>query len=168
MSEAARAHRVKLGEVEGVPSARGGVFAHTRAAVAQKVGLGHLGAQLMRVPPGNKAWPFHAHLANDEMYVILEGNGEMRLGPERFAVEAGDLIGCPAGGAETAHQLLNTGAVDLVYLCLSSMHQPEVMVYPDSAKTVTLVGRAALGPGETGFRHASRLGETVDYWEGEA
>lgn len=51
-----------------------------------------------------------------EVYVVLSGTGLMRGGQEAtIAVEAGDCIDIPAG---TAQQITNTGADDLVFLCL--------------------------------------------------
>jgi hypothetical protein len=45
---------------------------------------------------------------------------------ERFAVRtgyiarSGDVIACPAGGRETAHQIINTGTDELRYLAVST------------------------------------------------
>ena len=47
------------------------------------------------------------------MYVI-SGQGELRIGDERFAVGPGDFAGFPP--RTLAHHLRNTGAGDLVYL----------------------------------------------------
>ena len=86
----------------------------------------------------------------------------MRLGNERHAVKAGDLIGCPAGDASTAHQLVNSGDAELRYLAVSSEHDPEICEYPDSGK----IG-AYCGNDDTGLMHLSRSAEPVDYWAGE-
>ncbi len=143
-------------------------FASANAPIGQMLGLAALGAQLYRVPPGKKAWPYHCHYENDEFIVVLEGEGELRFGAERFSAKAGDVIGCPAGGPETAHQLINAGASDLVYLCVSSMRAPEVMEYPDSGKIGVLSGKAALGPGDARLRYFGRRHAEVDYWEDES
>ena len=50
-------------------------------------------------------------------------------------MKAGDYIVHPPGGPESAHQLINTGSEDLVYLSLAAMGVwPEVCGYPDSNK----------------------------------
>ncbi|MCW8278541.1 cupin domain-containing protein [Pseudomonas sp. PCH199] len=36
--------------------------------------------------------------ANLGMFYIVAGEGEVRLGAERFPIRAGDVIACPAGG----------------------------------------------------------------------
>lgn len=138
------------------------------ASVAAPLGAKRLGARYVEVPPGKKAWPCHCHYANDELFVILRGRGRLRYGGEEHEVNAGDVVVCPAGGAETAHQLCAEGDEPLGYLAVSSMHEPDALEYPDSAKVAVFVGAA---PG--GDKAARRLELTVrksaavDYWDGE-
>jgi len=54
-------------------------------------------------------------LGVDEAYVITQGEGCMELDGRRFAVQAGDAVTIPAG---VAQRIENTGAGDLVFLCL--------------------------------------------------
>jgi Mannose-6-phosphate isomerase len=51
----------------------------------------------------------------DETYVITAGEGWMELGGVGFSVRAGDAVAIPAG---TAQRIRNTGAGELVFLCL--------------------------------------------------
>ncbi len=132
------------------------------ARVAQRMGLKKLGCQLTQVAPGCAAYPFHSHRANDELFYIVEGRGKLRFGDTLLAVTAGDLIGCPAGGATTAHQLINSGEVALTYLAISTMIDPEICEYPDSGK----VG-AYDGQGDDELMVMSPYKSGVDYWDGE-
>lgn len=129
-----------------------------RALLGKRLGLTKLGVNVSRVPPGKAGVPFHNHRVNDEMFYVLSGHGELRLGPARHAVKAGDLIGCPAGGPETAHQLVNTGSEPLTYLAMSSELDPEICDYPDSNKVGIWVGDHA---------YMTRGNQPVDYWDGE-
>lgn len=137
-------------------------FDASRALLGETLGLKKLGASLTQVAPGKAAYPFHSHRANDEMFYVIAGRGELRLGDQRHAVKPGDLIGCPCGGPATAHQLVNTGNEPLRYLAISTQIDPEICEYPDSGK----VGAYCEGPGE-GFFHLSRHNAQVDYWDGE-
>lgn len=137
-------------------------FEASTARLGTGLGLTRLGCNVTVVPPGKAAYPFHSHRANDELFLILAGRGELRLGAARHAVSEGDLIGCPAGDASTAHQLLNTGQAELRYLAISSAIDPEVCEYPDSGK----VGAYA-GKGADGFYHLTRSADAADYWAGE-
>ena len=49
------------------------------------------------------------------MFFVLHGSGEVRIGEARYPIRAGDIIACPAGGKETAHQIINTGNEELRY-----------------------------------------------------
>jgi len=132
------------------------------APLGVQLGLTRLGCNVTAVPAGKAAFPFHSHRANDELFVVLCGSGELRLGQQRHAVKEGDVIGCPAGDASTAHQLVNTGEAELRYLAVSSELDPEICEYPDSGK----IG-AYCGNGEQAVAHMSRSDQRVDYWDGE-
>ncbi len=54
-------------------------------------------------------------LGVDEVYVITKGEGRMELDGRRFVVRAGDAVTIPAGAVQ---RIENTGAGDLVFLCL--------------------------------------------------
>ena len=132
------------------------------------IGMKQLGCRLVVVPPGKKAWPYHNHHVNEEMFVILDGVGTLRFGSDTHPVKAGDVIACPAGGPETAHQLINTGETDLRYLAISTMLEPEVCDYPDSGKFAVISGTAP--GGDKGARrswHVGRAENSLDYWDGE-
>lgn len=137
-------------------------FEASTARLGSGLGLTRLGCNVTVVPPGKAAYPFHSHRVNDELFLILAGRGELRLGAARHAVAEGDLIGCPAGDASTAHQLINTSDAELRYLAVSSSIDPEVCEYPDSGKVAAYCGK-----GGAGFYHMARSADTVDYWAGE-
>ena len=90
-----------------------GRFDARMGEIAPRVGAKLLGYNITAVPPGMRAFPKHNHRANEEMFFVLEGNGELHVGDQTYAVRAGDIIGCPPGGPDTAHQLVNTGAAEL-------------------------------------------------------
>lgn len=130
--------------------------------VGPRIGARLLGYNVTAVPPGKRAFPAHNHRVNEEMFFILEGSGELRHGDARYPLRAGDVVACPPGGPETAHQIINTGAAEMRYLAISTQSPAEVCEYPDSAK----FGAFADGtPGR--FRHLGRLADARDYWEGE-
>lgn len=162
---------IALAEVTGfpmVPPQAGDRFGATVAPLGNALGLTRLGAMMCTIEPGKSAFPFHNHLANDELFIILEGSGELRLGDAVHPINAGDLVGCPKGGPETAHQLVNKGDVPLRYVGVSSWQDPDVVEYPDSGKFAVI----AIAPGEDFFSaHLNFVGKREDgrdYWEGEA
>jgi uncharacterized cupin superfamily protein len=121
-----------------------------------------LGANLFRVPPGGTAVPLHAHHANEEAVYVLQGRGTLRIGGKHVEVRPGDWIALPPG-AEFAHQIFADKGEELLYLCVSTMNEVDVITYPDSKKLLAVAG-AATG----GIRSMFRLADGgVDYFEGE-
>ncbi len=131
--------------------------------ISQKIGAQKLGYNLSIIAPGKRAFPKHSHRANEEMFFVIAGQGELRLGDAVHPVRAGDVIACPVGGVDTAHQLVNTGTQDLKFLAVSTMEYPELCEYPDSGKFLVRSGFAA-----DDFVAIGRSGEHLDYWDGEA
>lgn len=132
--------------------------------MADEVGASQLGASFYEVPPGRAAFPFHAHLVNEEALFVVEGEGTLRLGDREVPVRAGDYVALLAG-LDHAHQLRNTGAGTLRYLCLSTRRAPEVALYPDAGK-LGVLGGEAVNIREMYFRKDARTGPDA-YFEGE-
>lgn len=143
-------------------------YAARMALVAPGLGAQKLGYNITAVPPGKRAFPFHNHRINEEMFFVLEGTGEVRIGKAVYPIRSGDIVACPAGGQELAHQVVNTGQVELKYLAVSTKITPDIVEYPDSGKFGVL---AEYPPGPDGkpqgFRFVGREDRGVDYWEGE-
>ena len=64
--------------------------------------------------------------------------GEVRIGAETRPIRAGDLMGCPPGGPETAQQTVNTGEATLRYLAVSGSQTPEFHAYPDAGRPAVM------------------------------
>jgi uncharacterized cupin superfamily protein len=77
--------------------------------VSARIGAKKLGYNVTVVPPGKRAFPFHSHRTNEEMFFVIQGGGELRMGENTYSIGTGDFIACPPGGSETAHQIINTG-----------------------------------------------------------
>jgi len=132
-----------------------------------QMGSEKIGYNLTEIPPGKKAFPYHFHYINEELFLITEGEGTLRspLGERR--IKKGDLILCPTG-PEGVHQILNTGKEPLKYLAFSSLETPEIVEYPDSQKF-----GASLRPPRRDktkdfvFRILGFKKDAKDYWDGE-
>jgi uncharacterized cupin superfamily protein len=136
--------------------------------IASQIGARKLGYNLTVVAPVKRNCPFHSHRVEEEMFFILEGSGELRYGNACYPIKTGDVIACPTGGPETAHQIINTGEVELRYLAVSNQSEAEICEYPDSGKYL------AFAPGDPStdnlprqLRVIGRHDESLDYWDGE-
>ncbi len=136
--------------------------------VSAVIGAQKLGYNITAVPPGMRAFPPHSHLANEEMFFVLEGSGEVKIGETTYPIKQGDFVALTTGGREKAHVVTNTGSTELRYLAVSTRIYPEVCEYPASGKFGVM---AELPPGADGksaaFRFVGRAEQCADYWEGE-
>lgn len=120
--------------------------------VARKLGCG-----VDTLAPGMQSCPYHFHHAQEEMFVLLEGHGTLRVAGELLAIEAGDVIFIPCG-PECPHHIVNTSDAELKYLSISTQEQPEVCEYLDSGK---------FGVQGAGAAFMQRRENKLDYWDGE-
>lgn len=116
-----------------------------------------LGASFDIVAPGQMCCPYHLHHAEEEMFIVLQGEGTLRVAGERLPIKAGDVITIPPG-LEYPHHIINTSNAPLHYLSISTTEKPEVCEYPDSGK---------VGVFSTELRLLQRREAGLDYWEGE-
>jgi uncharacterized cupin superfamily protein len=159
---------INLDEVAFERVSHGEKFEVRDGALAAAVGAKQLGYSLAVVPPGKRAYPFHCHHVNEEMFFVIEGQGMVRIGDREYPIRKGDVIAAPAGGRETAHQIVNTSNEELRYLMVSTMIPADVVEYPDSDKVGVYVGSAPGGdPTKRTFSHRGRLGPGLEYWDGE-
>jgi uncharacterized cupin superfamily protein len=133
------------------------LYASAYAALAEGTVARKLGAAIDTVPPDGRSCPYHYHLAQEEMFVILDGQGALRVAGEMLPVCAGDVIFIPPG-PEYPHQLINTSQAPLKYLSISTQERPEICYYPDSGK---------VGAFHFGTRLMQRPAANLDYWDGE-
>lgn len=121
-----------------------------------------LGASVDVVPPGKRACPYHFHHAQEEMFIVLEGSGSLRVAGEMLPLVAGDIAFIPPG-PEYPHQIINTSNAPLKYLSISTRDMPEICEYPDSGKYLAW---AKHGEGKH-FDGLQRAANNLDYWDGE-
>ena len=153
-----------LEDVEFTDIEENGYYTSRRAQFSAGIGARRLGYNLTVLPPGKAQCPFHSHRAEEEMFLILDGTGELRFGDQRYTLRKHDVIACPTGGPEVAHQIINTGSTDLRYLALSNLVELEACEYPDSNK----VGIWANEPGKPVLRKLVFAEATVDYYARES
>jgi uncharacterized cupin superfamily protein len=136
-------------------------FSCRRARLGRQAGSEHLGLSLWDLPPGQAAYPYHLHLGEEELLVVLEGTPSLRSPSGWRELERGEVVAFPVG-EQGAHQLVNRSDAPVRFLAFSTQ-QPDVVIRPDSGT----VGVYERRPGGDGLRQVFRLSDAVDYWEGE-
>jgi uncharacterized cupin superfamily protein len=137
-------------------------FRARRARLGHQLGSERVGASLWEVDAGECAYPYHFHLAEEELLVVLDGRPALRTAEGWRRLEPGDVLRF-AAGEEGAHQLHNDTGELVRFLSVSTHGQPDVVLYPDSGK----LGAAERLPRGGGLRTFFRLDDEVGYADGE-
>jgi uncharacterized cupin superfamily protein len=102
-------------------------------------GAKDLGCTLFEVDPGGQAVPYHAHHANEELLIVLDGTLELRSPDGLRTVSRGSVVAFPAG-PEGAHRLRNVSDAPARYLLVSTMRFPEVAEQLDTGTILAMKG----------------------------
>ena len=133
------------------------------ARLATGTAASKLGISIDTVAPGMRACPYHFHYAQEEAFIVLEGEGTLRVAGEMLPIRAGDTVFIPPGPAYP-HQIINTSNAPLKYLSISTKDSPEICEYPDSGKYLASATRDG---NAYGFARMHREKDDLDYWDGE-
>jgi uncharacterized cupin superfamily protein len=137
-------------------------FRCSRARLSRQAGSQRLGLSLWELPPGEAAYPYHHHLTEEELVVVLRGPLRLRTPDGWRDLEDGEVVAFPRG--ETgAHQIVNRTGETVRFLAVSSSGEPDIVIRPDSR---TLGAYERLPDGQ-GLRMVFRLADAVGYFEGE-
>lgn len=95
-------------------------------------------ANFVEIEPGNYAYGFHYHEANEEVFYIISGTGVVRTMDGEINVKAGDAIGFPTG-EKGAHVIQNKSENEkLVYIDFGTTISPEIVHLPDFNKIMVI------------------------------
>jgi len=126
---------------------------HTRHKLGEHLGARTTGMSLLELPPATRSYPFHCHSAEEELFVVLSGEGRLRLGDAEHAVRPGHVVSRPAGTG-VAHQFI-AGDAGLTLLTYSNIDSSDTTFFPDSNKV------------SLRYLDVMVRVEPVDYWDGE-
>ncbi len=137
-------------------------FRCLRARLSRQAGGERLGLSLWELPAGEAAYPYHYHLGEEELVLVLSGRPSLRTPDGWRDLREGEVISF-LRGEHGGHQLVNRTADTVRFLAFSTSGEPDIVIYPDSGK---LGAFERLPPGG-GVWAMFRLDDTVDYHDGE-
>jgi uncharacterized cupin superfamily protein len=143
---------VNLDEVEPVLLERPRVV-RTRRNLGVAAGSITTGIQHVEVAPGKESAPLHCHSLEEEIFVVLAGEGVVVVGEQEIPLRPGHVVARPAGTG-IAHTF-RAGEPGLTYLAYGTREPGDVCYYPRSNK-ISFRGIGVIG----------RL-ERLEYWDGE-
>jgi uncharacterized cupin superfamily protein len=146
-------HVVRAADVPPYAEDRPG-WEHTGRKLGRHLGARTTGMSLREIAPGARSFPMHRHSAEEELFVVLSGDGRLRLGSDEHALRPGHVVSRPAGTG-VAHQFI-AGEDGLEVLAYSNIEHADMSFFPDSNKV--------------GLRYLDVIVrvEPADYWDGEA
>lgn len=137
-----------------------------RKKLGEAAGAEDLGVSRYSVPAGKRLWHRHYHTANEEGLYVLSGGGTIALGPDQDEVDLspGTYVTLPPD--ERGDHEIRAGDDGLEILMVSTMEEPDVLVYPDEDMVGLYVGSPP--GGDKDERTISKFLEYNDereYWE---
>ena len=136
-------------------------FNARRARIGRAAGSERLGASVWELEPGQAAYPYHAHLGDEELIVALEGTASLRTADGWRELRPGEVVAFRRG-EQGAHQIANRGGERVRFLAVSTSGDPDIVLYPDEGK-LGAAERRQDGPGLARFFFVD---QAVDYWDG--
>ncbi|MDH3689826.1 MAG: cupin domain-containing protein [Gammaproteobacteria bacterium] len=154
--------KIHIDSVKKTTIGNGKNFAASIGRIGTQLGMTKLGCTTVELEPGKRAWPHHLHYGQEELFIVIEGQGTLRYDDKEYEIRQGEIFFAGTGPG-TAHQIVNTSDAKLRYLALSSMADPEVCYYPDSKK----YGAYCWRDDGKGVRFLAHDDSGVDYFDGE-
>lgn len=133
-----------------------------RARIGRQLGSERIGASLWELPPGEAAYPYHYHLAEEELLVVLLGRPSLRTPDGWRDLEEGEVLSFKVG-EHGGHQIVNRTEQTIRFLALSNQ-QPDIVIRPDSET----LGAFERRPGGGGLYKHFRLGDAIEYFAEES
>jgi uncharacterized cupin superfamily protein len=133
-------------------------FRARRAKVGHQAGAVKTGLSYWEVDPGEAAYPYHTHLTEEEIVVVLEGRPSLRTPDGWRELEAGEVVVFHTGEAG-AHQIVNRTDEPVRFLAFSNAGAPEVVVQLDA-------GKYGVRDGGSQTTEWFRRGDGVGYFDG--
>jgi uncharacterized cupin superfamily protein len=137
-------------------------FRSLRARLSRQAGCERLGLSQWELPPHQTAYPYHYHLAEEELLLVLDGRPSLRTPDGWRDLQRGDVVAFPRG-ERGAHQLTNHTDDTVRFLAFSTSGEPDIVVRPDSGT----LGVYERRPDGSGLREVFRVADSVDYYDGE-
>jgi uncharacterized cupin superfamily protein len=117
---------------------------------------------MWQLPPGEAAYPYHYHYAEEELLLVLDGRPSLRTPDGWRELAEGEIVAF-LRGERGGHQLVNRSGQTVRFLAFSTSGEPDVVIYPDSGK----LGAFEWLPEGGGLRAMFRMADAVDYHDGE-
>jgi uncharacterized cupin superfamily protein len=136
-------------------------FRARRAKLGLQGGAVKTGLSYWEVDPGEAAYPYHAHLTEEEIIVVLSGTPSLRTPDGWRELQQGEVVIFPTGKSG-AHQIVNKSDETIRFLAFSNSGAPEIVLQLDADKVGAFERPVDGGGLSLWFRES----DAVEYFEG--
>jgi uncharacterized cupin superfamily protein len=122
--------KIKIPDVRPFDYGFGGKIKGQMADLGRTLGSKAIGLTIQTIAPGCFSSRRHKHLFQEEILIVMSGEGTLIHGDQRIPMMIGDCV-CYLPEDPEAHCFENTGTSDLVIWSYGNRFPYEVAVYPD-------------------------------------
>ena len=139
-------------------------FRNRERPIGETLGAQKLGGTIYLIEPGQRICPYHWHFGEEEWLLVLDGTVTLRTPAGERELVHGDIVAFPTGPGG-AHDVRCSASEAARVLMLSTMSDPEMVVYADSEK----IGASAgfLRKDGARARLLNRESANLQYFDGE-
>jgi uncharacterized cupin superfamily protein len=141
-------------------------FTWKRMRVGARLGADGLGLSVYELPPGQRAFPYHLHHANEELLVVLEGSLNVRGESGEETLRRGDAVLFPVG-KDGAHQVINRSDEVARFMVVSTMIEPDITEFLDTGKVGLFAGAPPGGKAPRSLTAFLRRDAETGYFDDE-
>lgn len=98
--------------------------------IGDAIGCEKIYVNIDYVKPGSESVKYHSHSKQEEFYLIMSGNGILRINEKEIPIKKGDVISTPAG-KDVGHQFINNSDEILQILDVGTREKDDIITYPD-------------------------------------
>lgn len=98
--------------------------------IGDAIGCEKIYVNIDYVKPGAESTKYHSHSVQEEFFLILSGEGLLRIDGEKILIRKGDVISKPAG-KDITHQFINNSSEILQILDIGTREKDDIITYPD-------------------------------------
>jgi len=98
--------------------------------IGDAIGCEKIYVNIDYVKPNSVSVKYHSHSKQEEFFLIISGNGILRMDGEEIPIKKGDVISKVAG-KNISHQFINNSSEILKILDVGTREKDDIITYPD-------------------------------------
>ena len=98
--------------------------------IGDSIGCEKIYVNIDYIKPGAVSVKYHSHSKQEEFFLVISGEGILRMNGEKILISKGDVISKLAG-KDSRHQFINNSSDILQILDIGTREKDDIITYPD-------------------------------------